>query len=107
MAITCIILAVVLGYSTSKYFPDDVPLFRKTKTSHLIKNWASAIFYGIALVLFILEYGSGTGTLIFLFTTTLNLCLCILALSFNPKLIYTFWVMAILLLIFDIIHYAS
>ncbi|WP_405414509.1 hypothetical protein [Maribacter sp. Asnod1-A12] len=107
MAIAITIIAVILGYSTSMYFPNDVPFIKNIEGSIVIKKWISIMLYIIALVLFILEYGNGTGSLIFLFTAILSLCLSILALSFKPKLIYPFGVVALVYLIIDIVHYAS
>ena len=107
MAITFSILAVILGYSTSKYFPDKVPLFSELSLSRLVKKVTSAVCYSIALVLFIMEFGSGTGTLVWLFTVTLILSISILGLPYKSKLIYLFLGCGIFFLILDIIKYAS
>ncbi len=107
MGIFFIIVAVLLGYSTSKYFPESVPLISKTTRFQLTRKWTSIIFYIMALVIFIIEFGSGTGTLVWLFTITLIQSLLILALPYKSKLIYVFGMVAIIVFIFDIIHYAS
>ncbi len=107
MAITFSILAVIFGYSTSKYFPVDVPLFSKLSLSKFVKNAISAICYSISLVLFIAEYGSGTGTLVWLFTISLVLSALILGLPYKSKLIYAFLGCTILFLILDIVYYAG
>ncbi|MBP2834228.1 hypothetical protein J8281_18675 [Aquimarina sp. U1-2] len=106
MAITFSILVAIFGYSTSKYFPDDVPVFSKLGLNKSIKIKASAICYGLALVLFVIQFGSGTGSLVWLFTIILILSTLILGLPYKSKLIYAFLGCSVLFLIYDIASYA-
>jgi len=105
MAIACIILAAFLGYSTSKYFPEDISFSILKKLSSPVKKGISAVLYCTALVFFILDYGSATGSIMWLVTVTLVLSLYILALPYQSKLVYVFWIAGSIFLIFDILHY--
>ncbi|MGB5818431.1 MAG: hypothetical protein WBG90_03025 [Saonia sp.] len=110
MGIAILIMATILGYSTSKYFPLDIPLLSKKSSDSsfkLVRKIVSVVLYGLALAVFILNYGSGTGTLLLLFTATLVLSLSLLALPYKSSFFYAFLVVAIAFLIFDIVLYAS
>ncbi len=107
MVILCSLLAVIFGYSTSKYFPKDVPFVSHLNLNKTIKNIISVSLYGLALIMFILEYGIATGSLVWLFTITLILSLVILALPYNTRLIFTFLSIGLIFLLIDMIGYAS